>query len=160
MPQDLSSNSQPLPKWGYVLEVVVRKNSIARLQTRNSIRDGGLPELVWHRRRKIRHDDGVNGCFVSRGARAVVSLAMRSSPHVGFSLPIRRIRACTCFGIGGRPGRDFGRQNSLQPARCQRIIVSGRTTTRASCQSKNYDNTLNLIRVTESILRGRAPRSI
>jgi hypothetical protein len=60
---------------------------------------------------------------------------MRSSPHNGFSFAIRRISACNSAGIGGRPGRDFRRQNNLQPARCQRIIVSGRTTIRASRQS-------------------------
>lgn len=84
---------------------------------------------------------------------------MRSSPHVGFSFPIRRIRSCTCFGIRGRPGRDFRRQNSLQPARCQRIIVSGRTTTRASRQRQNRDRNANCIRVMGSMRLGLIPRS-
>jgi len=84
---------------------------------------------------------------------------MRSSPHVGFSLPMLRIRSCTCFGIRGRPGRDFSRQNSLQAARCQRIIVSGRTTTRASRQLKNRESNATLTRVTGSTRRGFTPRS-
>jgi len=83
------------------------------------------------------------------------SLAMRSSPQVGFSLPMRRIRVCTCAGIGGRPGRDFRRQNSRQPARCQRIIVSGRTTTRASRQLKNRQSNASVTRLTGSTRRGQ-----
>ena len=85
---------------------------------------------------------------------------MRSSPHVGFSFPTRRIRSCTCPGIRGRPGRDFRRQNSRQPARCQRIIVSGRTTTtRASRHLKHRDSNASLTRVAGSMGRGFAPRS-
>ena len=87
------------------------------------------------------------------------SLAMRSSPHVGFSLPMRRIRACNCFGIGALPGRDLRRQNSRQPARCQRIIVSGRTATRAPRQSKNRESNASVIRVPGSIRRGFTPLS-
>lgn len=88
------------------------------------------------------------------------SLAMRSSPHKGFSFAIRRIRAWICCGIGGRPGRDFKRQNNLHPARRQRIIVSGRTTTRASRQLKNRDRNARAIRVIGSIRLGLTPRSI
>jgi hypothetical protein len=87
------------------------------------------------------------------------SLAIRSSPHEGFSIPMRRIRDCTCLGMGGRPGRDFRRQNNFQPARCQRIIVSGRTTTKASRQLKNRESNASVIRVTGSIRRGLTPRS-
>jgi hypothetical protein len=43
------------------------------------------------------------------------SLAMRSSPHAGFSFAIRRISARSSRGIGGRPGRDFSRQNNFHP---------------------------------------------
>jgi hypothetical protein len=53
------------------------------------------------------------------------SLAIRSSPHKRFSLAILRISARSSFGIGGRPGRDFMRHRSRQPARCQRIMVAG-----------------------------------
>jgi hypothetical protein len=88
------------------------------------------------------------------------SLAIRSSPHKGFSFAIRRIRACILGGIRGRPGRDFSRQNSFHPARCQRSIVSGRTTTRASRQLKNRDSSVRPIRVTGSIRLGLTPRSI
>ena len=87
------------------------------------------------------------------------SSAMRSSPHVGFSFPMRRIRSRTCFGIRGRPGRDFRRQNSRQPARCQRIIVSGRTSTRVSCHLKHRESNASLTRVTGSMRRGFTPRS-
>jgi len=68
------------------------------------------------------------------------SLAMRSSPHEGFSSAIWRISTCSSTGIGGRPGRDFNRQNSFHPARCKRISVSGRTTVSASRQSKSCDS--------------------
>lgn len=60
----------------------------------------------------------------------------------------------------GRPGRDFSRQNNVHPARCQRIIVSGRTTTRASRQLKNRESNAREIRVTGSIHRGLIPRSL
>src|SRR5205823_5174249 len=75
---------------------------------------------------------------------------MRSSPHEAFSSAMRRIRACNGWGTGGRPGRDFRRQNSFQPAGCQRIIVSGRTTTKASRQLKNLESIASEIRVTGS----------
>jgi len=75
------------------------------------------------------------------------SLAMRSSPHEGFSFAIRRISVCNSEGIGGRPGPDFSRQNSFHPARCQRISVSGRTTTSAPRQSKSRDSKVRPIRV-------------
>jgi len=59
------------------------------------------------------------------------SLAIRSSPHKEFSLAILRSSARSSYGIGGRPGRDFSRQNNRQPARCQRTKVAGFTTTKA-----------------------------
>jgi hypothetical protein len=65
------------------------------------------------------------------------SLAMRSSPHEGFSFAIRRSSARSQRG-GGRPGRDFRHQNNFHPARCQRINVCGRTTIRASRQLKHH----------------------
>jgi hypothetical protein len=56
------------------------------------------------------------------------SLAMRSSPHVRFATAIVAISRCTSRAIAGRPGvRDFQRQNSRNPCRCQRISVSGFT---------------------------------
>ncbi len=92
------------------------------------------------------------------------SLAIRSSPHVGFSLPMRRIRSCTCFEIHGRPGRHVRRQNRRQPARCQRIIVAGRTTTRASRHLKNRDSnakpTRSLDRCTAASRRVRRIRRV
>ena len=67
------------------------------------------------------------------------SLAIRSSPHSTFSRAILRISARSSFGIGGRPARDFIRQNNRQPARCQRIIVAGCTTTSALRQSNSLE---------------------
>jgi hypothetical protein len=40
----------------------------------------------------------------------------------------------------GRPGRDVNCQYSFQPARCQRSIVSGGTTTSASRQLNHLDS--------------------
>lgn len=87
------------------------------------------------------------------------SLAIRSSPQEEFSIAMRRMRPCNFRGIGGRPGRDFNRQNNRHPARCQRIKVSGRTTTSASRQSKNRYSSARETRVTGSTRRGLAPRS-
>ena len=73
--------------------------------------------------------------------------------------------ACSCKNVDqrksplGRPGRDLSRQKSFQPARCQRIIVSGRTTTRASRQSKSRESNASEIRVTGSTRRDLTPRS-
>ena len=67
------------------------------------------------------------------------SLAMRSCPHVGFSVAIWRIKARRSFGRRGLPrGRDFHRQNKRNPLRCQRINVSGLTTTKALRQSNHW----------------------
>ena len=73
---------------------------------------------------------------------------------------MRRMRACNCRGIGGRPGRDFNRQNDCHPARCQRFKVSALTTTSASCHSKNRESNARETRVTGSTRRGLAPRSM
>jgi DNA-binding transcriptional MocR family regulator len=88
------------------------------------------------------------------------SLAMRSSPHSGFSAPILRIRQRSPAGIGGRPDLHFNRQNIRQPARCQRRIVCGRTMTIASCQSNKRVSSARLIRVAASTRRGLTPRSM
>jgi hypothetical protein len=88
------------------------------------------------------------------------SLAIRSSPHSTFSRAILRISSRSSIGIGGRPARDFIRQISLQPARCQQTIVAGCTTTSAPRQSKRIASSARLIRVAESTLRDRTPRSM
>jgi hypothetical protein len=85
------------------------------------------------------------------------SLAIRSSPHSTFSRAILRISSRS-IGIGGRPARDFIRQRSLQPARCQRIIVAGCTTTNAPRQSNSLARTAKLTRVAASTRRGWTPR--
>jgi hypothetical protein len=88
------------------------------------------------------------------------SLAMRSSPQAGFSRAIRRMSDWSSLGIGGRPGRDFRRQNNRRPARCQRSSVAGFTTVKEPCQSNRLASSVRLIRVAASIRRGRTPRSM
>src|SRR6202047_3989371 len=88
------------------------------------------------------------------------SLAICSSPHTGFSPVILRIKTRSSSGIRGRPGQHFHLQNNLQPARCHRIIVFGRTTNSASRHSKHLARMAKLIRVAESIRRGWTPRSL
>ena len=88
------------------------------------------------------------------------SLAMRSSPHKGFSVAIRRMSCRSSSGMGGRPGRDLQRQNSRQPARCQRTIVFGRTTITHDRQSHNRESQARLKRVAASMRRGFTPRSL
>src|SRR5215469_1831291 len=52
------------------------------------------------------------------------SLAMRSSPQVGFSLANSRINPWRFFGKGGRPGDlDFQRQKTLVDANGQECQV-------------------------------------
>ena len=87
------------------------------------------------------------------------SLAIRSSPQSGFSVAILRISARSSPESGGRPGRDLNRHSSLHPARCHRIIVAGRTTTRALRHSNSLASTAKLTRLAGSRRRGRAPRS-
>src|SRR6516165_2480933 len=61
------------------------------------------------------------------------SLAMRSSPQVGFSAAISRMSLRRSLGNRGLPtGRDFQRQKRRNPLRCQRRKVSGLTFTKAS----------------------------
>src|SRR5713101_2344361 len=47
------------------------------------------------------------------------SSATRAWPHVGVSRAIRTINSRTVCGTGGLPRRDFQRQKSLKPFRCQ-----------------------------------------
>jgi hypothetical protein len=66
------------------------------------------------------------------------SSAMRPSPQLGFSLAMVRMSACKFLGRVGRPGpRDFQRQNSRKPARCQRTNVLGLTIASAPLQGNN-----------------------
>ena len=59
---------------------------------------------------------------------------MRGAPQRGFARLISRISCRTSRGTLGLPGRrrDFQRQKLRNPARCHRIIVSGRTIVTAS----------------------------
>ena len=77
--------------------------------------------------------------------------------HAGFSRAIRRISSRSSFGIGGRPGRDFLRLHRRKPARCQRISVSGWTTTNADRQSNHRDRSVSVTRVAASTRLGFTP---
>ena len=60
------------------------------------------------------------------------SSAIRASPQIGFSAAILRMSCRRLFGSRGRPrGLDFHRQNRRNPFRCQRMKVSGLTTSSA-----------------------------
>jgi hypothetical protein len=56
------------------------------------------------------------------------------APHNGLSVLIWQIKRRSSHGTAGRAGRllDFQRQYDRNPARCQRITVSGLTIARAS----------------------------
>lgn len=72
-------------------------------------------------------------------------MASRSSPQVGFSAAMRRIKPIRSCETGGLPtGLDFQRQNFRKPARCQPIKVAGLTITKALRQSNkraSFENT-------------------
>jgi hypothetical protein len=87
------------------------------------------------------------------------SLAIRSSPQDGLSCAMVRMRARSSAGIGGRPGRDFQRQNRRKPSRCHRTKVRGCTTTSASLQSKSLDSSTSATRNGASGRRGFRFRS-
>src|SRR5712664_2261008 len=59
---------------------------------------------------------------------------MRGAPHSGFAMLISPMSWRISSGMVGRPprGRDFQRQYDLNPARCQRTMVSGFTIANAS----------------------------
>ena len=85
------------------------------------------------------------------------SFAIRSSPHVGLARAIATISCWRFLGIRGRPrGRDVQRQKSRQPARCQRINVSGCTTVSTAFQSMTRARSTNATRVAGSARRGFA----
>src|SRR6478672_12422738 len=85
------------------------------------------------------------------------SLAMRSSPQVGFSAAISGINCRRCLGKHGLPvGFDFQRQNSRNPLRCQRMSVSGFTFTSASRHLKTRLRVAIVHRVESSARRGLA----
>ncbi len=87
------------------------------------------------------------------------SLAMRSSPHPILPRTISRMSARSSGGIGGRPGRDFHRQNSRKPARCQPINVFGVTFTKASFHANTLESSTSINRDTLSKRRGLTLRS-
>jgi hypothetical protein len=87
------------------------------------------------------------------------SLAIGSSPQNGLSVAMRRMSWRSSSGIRGRACLDLERQNSLHPAQCQRINVSGRTTTRASRQSNCRERYAGDPRIAASTRLGFTPRS-
>ena len=87
------------------------------------------------------------------------SLAMRSSPQIGLLRAISRISRQSSIGTGGRPGRDFQRQNRRKPWRCQRTKVWGLITTSACFQSKSLDRSMRVTRNAVSGRRGFSLRS-
>ena len=57
------------------------------------------------------------------------------------------MRACRSAGIGGRPRRDFHRQNRRNPWRCQRSNVAGCTMTNAWRQSNQRASQVRAMRM-------------
>jgi len=92
---------------------------------------------------------------------------MRSAPHRRPRRAMSRMRSMVSFGSGDdRRGRDQRRQKSRKPARCQRISVSGWTTTiavrqpsrsRAPRRSLRRSKRLSLGRL---LLRRRMPKPV
>jgi hypothetical protein len=82
------------------------------------------------------------------------SSATRSWPQVGFSRAMRTINSRISWGTGGLPGRDFQRQNSRKPFRCQPSRVPGFTTIRAFFQSNSRDHSTKLHRAASVSGRG------
>ena len=86
---------------------------------------------------------------------------MRSSPQVTFAVAICMMSFCKSTETGGLPlGRDFHRQNKRKPFRCQRMTVSGFTTTRMSLQSNSLLSVTIVNRVALSVRRGVCSRSM
>ena len=55
-----------------------------------------------------------------------------------------RMRVRSSGGIRGRPGRDFQRQNSRNPARCHPMKVCGVTFTKASFHANPYESSTSI----------------
>src|SRR5579863_6627795 len=88
------------------------------------------------------------------------SLAIRSSPQMGFSTAIFRIRSRRFPGKRGLPvGLDFHRQKSRNPLRCQRSSVSAFTFISASRHGNIRLRVTIIHRVESSARRGLIFRS-
>lgn len=96
------------------------------------IADKGLPALG----RRVSSPDHILGHarLSDIDAELESSPWTRRAPHSGFTTLISRISPRISSGTVGRPprGRDFQRQYDLNPARCQRTMVSGFTIANAS----------------------------
>ena len=95
--------------------------------------------------------------WIRRRLRCSSLLAMRFSPTKGSRSPCGGSEPVIVEESAVGQVGTFRRQNSFQPARCQRIIVSGRTTAKASRQLKSLESPASETRVTGSIYRGFAP---
>ena len=137
-----------------------RDKEVACHNSLRMVAQEGRPALITARstRRSLGHvlADGTWRDMQTKFSRN--SLAILSSPQSGFSVALRRINRRSSSGIRGRPGLDLQRQNRRQPARCQRINVSGRTTTRALRQSNSRESNASETRVAASMRLGLMPR--
>ena len=88
------------------------------------------------------------------------SLAIRSSPHEGFSPAILRIRRWRSGGIRGRPDWHFLRQKSWKPLRCQPMKVLGVTTVSALLQLNQRLSHRRVKRAGWEVRRGLILRSL
>jgi hypothetical protein len=107
---------------------------VASYRLAGMIAEKGGPALVFRSeraRRRLRYLPTVRG--ESRiWSFSKSSSAIRSSPQVGFSAAMRRIKPLTSADTCGRStGRDFQRQKRRKAARCQPIKVDGLTMTNA-----------------------------
>ena len=92
--------------------------------------------------------------FVPSYAEVVWSAIIRSGPFRGGHFKQVQVSTrCAIRRVSLRPGRDFHRHGSRKPARCQRINVSGRTTTSAERHANQRERNARLTRVAASIRR-------
>jgi hypothetical protein len=87
----------------------------------------------------------------------------RGAPHNGLAIAVLRMSARTSAevllrSLRPRPLRDFQRQNSLEPSRCQRITVSGFTITMTSRHLLHRRESAAQNRRSDGRKVGRVPR--
>jgi hypothetical protein len=131
---------------------VVRKYSIMQPRERESTRDVARQGSDGRRRRTILRADGAKVFVGGRGWQGADQ--ERRGPS-----PCADAQCCSAESTISEWIASVSRQNNLHPARCHRIIVSGRTTTKASRQLKSFERIASKIRDAASIRRGLTPRS-
>ena len=117
----------------------LRREAIIVLNaTEDRKRDEAAGLRRWVLQFRIRVGDPVNR-LRRPGAVVAASIlpdhsAILSSPHSGWSVEMRRMKAMCLRGIRGRPTwqRERRRQSSVKAWRCQAITVSGLTTSRGT----------------------------